>query len=343
MNPSQAAENATPTVIPPTLTPTPPPASAEELFQGFSLLEGWTPYIVFPAMGLILLLTLLAVSLVLKWPAWLPWGRPRRARLVDERGVSIEEMTLRDHLIELRNRLVISAAGVLVTSMVGFVFWDRLLVFVMDPCQGCLFQAIRPTEQIFVIFRLVLFAGLIIAMPWIVWQIWAFVAPGLTRTERRYIVLLAPGATVALLVGVSFAYFLVLPLALCVLAGDCGELSTIFRLKEIVINLSIDEYVRFITRMLLAIGIIFELPLFMYFFARVRLIHPRMLVRIRRYVVVVAVVLAAIITPTVDPINQALVAIPILILYEVGILLTRLAYRQGGSDEPQPPPEAVTP
>ena len=343
MNPLQAADAPTPTPVPPTPTPAPPPVSAQELFQGFSLTEGWTPYIVFPAMGVLLILILLAVSLVLKWPAWLPWGRTRRVRPTDERGVSTEEMTLGEHLIELRNRLVISAAGVLVTAMIGFVFWQPLLDFVMDPCQGCLFQAIRPTEQIFVIFRLVIFAGVIMAMPLIVWQIWAFVAPGLTYTERRYIVLLAPGATVALLAGVSFAYYLVLPLALCVLAGDCGELSTIFRSPSITINLSIDEYVRFITRMLLAIGIIFELPLFMYFFARVRLIHPRMLVRMRRYVVVIAVVLAAIITPTVDPLNQALVAIPILILYEVGILLTRLAYRQGGSDEPEPPPEAVTP
>ncbi|MAG34657.1 MAG: twin-arginine translocase subunit TatC [Dehalococcoidia bacterium] len=339
MNLSQAAEDPTPTVIP-SPTPAPPPVIGQDLFQGFSLTEGLTPYIVFGSMGVILLLTLLAVSLVLKWPAWLPWGRPRRSRLVDERGVSTEEMTLGEHLIELRNRLVIAAAGVLVTSMVAFFFWNQLLLFVMDPCKGCLFQAIRPTEQIFVIIRLVLFAGVILATPLIVWQIWAFVAPGLTRTERRYIVLLAPGATVALLAGVSFAYYLVLRLALCVLAGECGELSTIFRSESIVINLSIDEYVRFVTRMVLAIGIIFELPLFMYFFARVRLIHPRMLVRVRRYVVVVAVVLAAIITPTADPFNQALVAIPILILYEIGILLARLAYRQGSADEPT---GAVTP
>ena len=117
MNPLQAADAPTPTPVPPTPTPA-PPVSAQELFQGFSLTEGWTPYIVFPAMGVLLLLILLAVSLVLKWPAWLPWGRPRRARPMDERGVSTEEMTLGEHLIELRNRLVISAAGVLVTAMV---------------------------------------------------------------------------------------------------------------------------------------------------------------------------------------------------------------------------------
>ena len=247
---------------------------------------------------------------------------------MDERGISTAEMTLTEHILELRNRFVISVATVVITSMIAFFFYQQLLDLVQEPCRGCKFQAIAPTEQIFVFVRLAIFTGIILAMPMIVYQIWQFVAPGLTYSERRYSLLLVPGATFSLLAGVSFAYFLVLRLALCVLAGQCGDVSTLFRAEDVDVNLSIDAYVSFVTRMVLAIGIVFELPLFMFFFAKVRLINPRMLVRARRYVVVVAVILAAIITPTADPLNQALVAIPIMILYEVGILLTRIAYRE---------------
>jgi sec-independent protein translocase protein TatC len=182
------------------------------------------------------------------------------------------------------------------------------------PGETCL-QAISPTEQVFAYFKVTLVLALVLAMPMIVYQLWKYVAPGLTRQERKYIVAILPGATLLFTGGVAFAYFGLLPPAL----GFLLEFGTVK------INPTVDSYIEFFWRLTVALGLVFQLPLLLFVLAKLRIVNPKMLGAIRRYVVVGAFIVAAIVTPTPDPFNQILVVVPILVLYEVGALLTRFA------------------
>jgi sec-independent protein translocase protein TatC len=296
----------------------------------------------------------LAVLLVVAGALWgaLPRVRRRWADETpgpdeDERGVSTVEMTLQEHLLELRSRLIISLVALAVTTGGAFVFYRTWFAIAIHPIVGrgncaavrdpvaqqvavptCL-QAITPTELIFAYFQLALVVGVVVAMPVIVYQLWAYIAPGLTRKERRYVLALVPGATLCFLVGILFAYFALMPAALTFLFGFSNDVE---------IRPTVASYISFVSRLLLAIGVIFQLPLAMFFLSKVHLINPPMLGKIRRYVVVVAFVVAAVVTPTPDPFNQLLVAVPILVLYEVGVLLARAA-QVGG--QPSGRPELV--
>jgi sec-independent protein translocase protein TatC len=292
------------------------------------------PWAAIVGAGLAVLLILLGS---LYWAV--PWARrwwsdetPRPDE--DERGVSTVELTLQEHLLELRTRLIISLVALTVTTGIAFVFYRTWFQIAVTPIVGrgncaavrdgtaanvaiptCL-QAITPTELIFAFFQLALVVGLIVAMPVIAYQVWAYVAPGLTRKERRYVVAVIPGATVSFVVGVAFAYFALMPAALSFLLG----FSDVVEIRP-----TVASYISFVARLLIAIGVIFQLPLAMFFLSKVHLINPKMLGGIRRYVIVAAFIVSAVVTPTPDPLNQLLVAVPILVLYEVGVLLARLA------------------
>jgi sec-independent protein translocase protein TatC len=256
----------------------------------------------------------------------------------DEQGVSTAELSLQEHLLELRNRLIKALLALAVTTAGAFVFYPRWFDIAVWPIRGrgncaavaaynasapgpavnvpvCL-QAITPTELIFAYFQLALVVGVIVAMPVIAYQLWAYVAPGLTRKERRYVLAVVPGATLSFLAGVLFAFYALMPAALGFLLGFSTEVE---------IRPTVASYISFTTRLLLAIGVIFQLPLVMFFLSKVHLVNPKLLGHIRRYVVVAAFIVSAVVTPTPDPFNQLLVAVPILVLYEVGVLLARLA------------------
>jgi sec-independent protein translocase protein TatC len=235
----------------------------------------------------------------------------------DERGVSTVELTLIEHLVELRNRLIIAVIALAVATGIAFIFYKTWMEIAIRPLGGHDLQAIAPTETVFAYFQVTLVVGLIVSMPVIAYQAWAYIAPGLTRQERRYVVALIPGVTLSFIAGVAFAYFALMPAALQFLLG--------FGSDQIRAVPAISLYISFMTRLLIAVGAIFQLPLVMFFLAKVHIINPKMLGTIRRYVVVVAFVVAAIVTPTPDPFNQLLVAVPILVLYELGALLARVA------------------
>ena len=165
--------------------------------------------------------------------------------------------------------------------------------------------------------KVALLSGLVLAMPLIVYQIGRFVMPGLTKKERRYLFLLVPGATLCFVTGVAFAYFIMLPSAI-------GFLQT-FMADIIEQQWAIGEYLSFVTSLLFWIGVAFELPLFVYFLAKLGIVDAQMLSKNRKYAIVAIAVLAAVITPTVDPFNMALVMGPLVILYEIGVLLARIA------------------
>ena len=277
------------------------------------------------------LLILIGGGLFVGIPRFRAWWNDDTSRPgEDERGVSTEEMTLIQHLLELRQRLVWSAIGLAVGLALTGPFFQYWFDLAIGPAKGrgncgpngtrpeigdtCL-QAISPTEQVFAYFKVTLVLALILAMPMIVYQLWKYVAPGLTRQERKYIVAILPGATLLFTGGVAFAYFGLLPPAL----GFLLEFGTVK------INPTVDSYISFFWRLTVALGLVFQLPLLLFVLAKLRIVNPKMLGAIRRYVVVGAFIVAAIVTPTPDPFNQILVVVPILVLYEVGALLTRFA------------------
>ena len=162
-----------------------------------------------------------------------------------------------------------------------------------------------------------LMGGLVLALPIILYQIVMFVAPGLTPREKRYLVALLPGAMISFVTGATFGYYVLLPPALNFLLTFGSDIATPM--------IRIGNYINLVVTLLFWLGVSFQTPLVMFFLSKIGVITPWTLARQRRFAVVVAFILGALITPTFDPVNQSLVAVPIILLYELGIWLARLA------------------
>ena len=229
------------------------------------------------------------------------------------------------HLAELRRRVLICVVALIVGSAVSFAFFERLIELLVRPARdlnledGGQLVYTEVTELLTTAVKVSFVAGLVVAMPIILYQVVMFVAPGLTGRERRYLFGFMPGAMLAFVSGVAFGYFVLTPPALHFLLSFGGDVAVPLIRVSNIINLMI--------RLLFWMGVAFETPLVMYLLAQLGIVSVRGLSRFRRYWVVVAFILGAIITPTFDPVNQGLVAIPLLVLYELGILLARFAAR----------------
>ncbi len=232
--------------------------------------------------------------------------------MAEERQASIIE-----HLEELRDRLIKSVIALTVTTMLSFVFAKQFLQLLVAPMGGTPPVSSSPTTNIVVFTKVSLISGVALAMPVLVYQLISFIAPGLTRQEKKYLYFVVPGATLSFVIGVVFAYFVTLPTAIPFLKGFLGDI--------IQPNWFVDKYISFVTSLLLWIGLSFETPLLIFFLAKLGIVTPATLSRNRKYAVLVISVLAAVITPTPDPFNMILVMVPLIGLYEIGILLARLA------------------
>ena len=234
------------------------------------------------------------------------------------------ELSITDHLRELRRRVLICVLAVLAGSVVSFAFYKQIIEFLSRPAydletgSGLELVFIEVTELLTTAVKVSFVAGFVLALPVILYQVLMFVAPGLTGRERRYLFLFMPAALVAFAAGVAFAYYVLTPPALKFLLGFSDVATPLIR---------ISNFVNLMVRLLFWMGVAFETPLIMYMLAQLGIVSAQRLSRFRRYWVVIAFILAAIITPTFDPVNQALVAGPLLVLYEVGVLLARLAGR----------------
>lgn len=230
-------------------------------------------------------------------------------------------LTLLDHLNELRIRLVRALAALVLGVMLAAVFTDQLLKYLIKP-YGTELQVLGPTESVVIYFRVALLAGAIFAMPYITLQLFLFVAPGLTRKEKRWIYLALPATTGLFLVGVAFAWFIMVPTAL----GFLQDFeSDIFRA-----GWTAERYIAFLTSLLFWIGVAFELPVVVFVLARLGLLGPGPLIRNWRLAVVLMTIVAALITPTVDPFNMLLVMAPLIALYVLSIGLAMVAFPRAG-------------
>jgi sec-independent protein translocase protein TatC len=227
------------------------------------------------------------------------------------------EMALLEHLDELRQRLIRAIIAVLIGVIVGTFVTPTVLKLLVAPLGDQVPLAISPTEAPAVFFKVAIVIGLVIAMPVIMYQVFQFTRPGLDPVERRYVLIGAPAASLSFAVGVVFAATVLLPAALPFLQG--------FLLGIVEQRYSIDRYISFVSNILLWAGLVFETPLVMYFLAKLGVVTPQGFAKARRVVIIGAAAGAAVITPTTDPVNMLLVMVPFMLLYELGILLARLA------------------
>ncbi len=230
------------------------------------------------------------------------------------------KLTLLGHFQELRKRLIRSVIVVVITTIISFIFWEWLLYILILPAQGINLVFIEMTEMIGTIMRVCLASGIIIAMPYITVQAILFIRPALSQKERRYVYLILPWIAIMFLGGVVFGYFILIPPATGFLLNFGADIATP--------QIKIGNYIAIITRLLLAIGLVFEMPVVTTFLARIGIVKPEWLAAKRKIAIIMAFVAAAIITPTFDPINQSLVAVPLVVLYEMSIWLAKLVYRK---------------
>ena len=232
------------------------------------------------------------------------------------------KMPIMRHLRELRDRVLKAVIAIVITTALAFIFAPQIFELLKAPAGNIQLQAIEPTENLAVYFKVCLAAGIMVAMPFLVYQMFAFVAPGLTGREKWYVFRILPGITIMFLIGVTFAYFVALPPALNFLKNFMSDIAEN--------QWRVSTYIDLVTRLILAVGLIFETPMIIMFLSRMGLVSPQWLAKRRKIWVVVAFVVAAIITPTFDPINQAIIALPLIVLLELSILLSRLVYKKRG-------------
>jgi len=231
-----------------------------------------------------------------------------------------KKLSVLSHLGELRSRLIRSVIAVAIASVIAFIFRDWIFYILILPAEGINLIYIEMTEMIGTIMRVCLAAGIVLAMPYLVYQGIMFVSPALTRKEKKYVYLILPWIALMFLGGVAFGYFILVPPATRFLLTWGADIAT----PEI----RIGNYISIVTRLLLAIGFVFEMPVITTFLSRLGIIKPKWLSDRRRLAIIVAFILAAIITPTFDPINQSLVAVPMIVLYEMSIWLAKLVQRK---------------
>jgi sec-independent protein translocase protein TatC len=221
-----------------------------------------------------------------------------------------------EHINELRRRLLIALASLVLTVGLSFVFTDKLIIVLTAPVGGLqALQSIDVTENLGVYMRVALLTGFILDFPIIIYELLRFILPGLNAKEKRFVAFSIPVTTVFFLGGVLFAFFVMLPAALPFLMKFLG-VTTVPRLSS---------YISFVTNLLFWIGISFETPLFLFILAKFNIVTAKTLLKGWRYAIVIIAILAAVITPTVDPVNMGLLMLPLIALYFISILFAFLA------------------
>lgn len=233
-------------------------------------------------------------------------------------------MSLIGHLAELRRVLVFSAYAIVIGSVIGFFVSEPLFGYLTAPVQALgnrtKFITTNITEPILVKFKVALIAGIILALPVVLWQVWSFVLPALKKNERKYVYIIAPFSTLLFLAGSAFAFYVVLPVGLRVMLFVQSGVQ-----YEPLITQS--SYLSFLMAFLLAFGLVFELPVFLLIAVRIGLITPQWLGKNRKYALFIIVILAAIAPPINDLFSLLLMAGPMYLLYEVSIWLSYLVVR----------------
>ena len=236
-----------------------------------------------------------------------------KAREVVTERAELPGMTLMQHLDELRKRIVRSAIFLALGFIAAWTFHDRFVGFIQAPLNriGKKLVFTHPMDPLNLDLQVSLVAGAILASPFILYQVWLFIAPGLYKKEKRFVVPFMAATVGLFLTGASFGYFYVLPGALQILIVDFGHNFTPM--------VTIEEYIGFFLSIILGLGISFELPILIFFLALFGIVSPRFLWKNIRYAILAVFIVAACICPSPDPWTMCIYAIPMLVLYLVGI------------------------
>jgi sec-independent protein translocase protein TatC len=247
-------------------------------------------------------------------------------KVLEEEKVSDEqEMSFLDHLEELRWRIIKAVLGLIAAIIICGVVSDWLVnVVILSPSRQTnpplnIINTI-PYGQITFYMMVVIVAGLVLSSPWILYQLWKFVEPGLFPKERKYISAIVFFTTLCFLGGVAFAYFIMLPYML--------QFFATFGSSSIQNMFAISDYMSFVLQLILISGLIFELPMVSYFLARFGILTPAFMRHYRRHAIVAIMIVAALVTPTTDPFTMLVFSLPMLVLYEVSIWIAATAKRK---------------
>lgn len=241
---------------------------------------------------------------------------PRIPEITDEPDV-FEEMTLQEHLEELRDRIMKMVLAIVPAFIFGFIIQGRILVDIREKAHAVDgLQNLSPTDPLTLSFKVALYVALAITMPIIVYQFIAFLAPGMTRKEKRFLFMSLPFVTILFILGVYYGYFIAAPRALYFLSNWNKD---VFNWQP-----TGNDTVSFFLTLMIGLGLAFQLPVIMFVLSKLGIARPDQMRKWRKYAFLLLMVAAAIITPSTDPYNMAVVAVPLVVLYEVGIIISSL-------------------
>jgi len=230
---------------------------------------------------------------------------------------NVTSSTFFEHLDELRVCLTRSLIALIIAAVCFYPFIDQVLHYIIRPVGKLVFTS--PADAFVTRMMLTLMGGFFIALPYIFYHIWSFVASGLKDTERRYIIVYGPLSFLLFILGSVFAYFIMIPISLKFLLSFSSEILTPM--------ITIKNYISFLGTMVLAFGIVFELPIIMLFLTKIGIATPEFLMQKRKHAIVLILIVSAIITPP-DFITQILIAGPLIILYEIGVIVSKWTYKR---------------
>ena len=251
---------------------------------------------------------------------------PRLPRTDEPYEDVFEEMTLQEHLEELRDRIIKTCIAIAVAFIAGVFLARPLLLQIVEKANATVAQSGQggldiksPTDPITLYFKIALYIAIGFTMPIIMWHLIGFLTPGLTRKEKRVLFTALPFVTVLFLGGVSYAYFFAVPRAYDFLSNFQTD---IFSWEP-----DGGEVINFYLTVMIGLGIAFQIPVVMFLLAKLNLVSPKRMAQYRKYAAMGILIISAVITPTPDPFNMFFVALPLLLLYEVGILIARVFAR----------------
>lgn len=224
-----------------------------------------------------------------------------------------KELTLVEHLTELRYRLLVSVGAVLLFSIVGFIYAEETINFLARPVGDLVF--LSPAEAFFTHLKVAVLSGFMLALPFLLFQFWRFLLPALKQHEKKFLIILIPSSLILFLLGFSFCLYVVLPIGIRFFMG--------FATEGLLPMISLNSYISFLTRLIIPFGLVFEMPLIMGLLVRLRIITPEQIIRARKFIIVIIFVIGALLTPP-DIISQILMALPLLLLFEGSLIISRI-------------------
>ncbi|MBN1470615.1 MAG: twin-arginine translocase subunit TatC [Syntrophaceae bacterium] len=241
-----------------------------------------------------------------------------------------QKMSLTEHLIEFRKRLTRSLIALGIGFGVCYYYKDFVFDIITRPLTQVLPKSshliyLGLTEAFFTYMKIAFFASLIITSPYILYQIWKFISPGLLPQEKKYVVPFVISSSSLFIGGILFGYFIVLPTAF--------EFFVSFNNDYLKAMLSFKDYLSLFVTFLLGFGLSFELPIFIFFLTKLKIVNAKMLSRQRRYAVLIIFIIAAVLTPSPDALSQILMAIPLMLLYEISIFVSKFAEKKAVESE----------